>query len=263
MWKISLRIVCALSFGVAVLSGLCSCNKNRENTADELIYVTADSALTKPVGRLLMLYQWGRKYGQTYCAPFFGGTEDIDKDSPEILDIVLDQTVSAAVGSSGTEADRKKFYEVTFAPYDWCSDADHNDLWNKGTEASPSKNDPYDPCPSGLRVPTKRELNVLIDFYDAGKVYWTTDGSIPGEEGKGFKATCSSTAVQCCSCLHQGAVTAITGSQATEADMAATGLRWSAESHRTTSISVPEAGSGMTTCIRTAFQCVASRSRFS
>jgi uncharacterized protein (TIGR02145 family) len=187
MWKVSLRIVCTLSLGMALLSGLCSCNKNRENTADELIYVTADSALTKPVGRLLMLYQWGRKYGQTYCAPFFGGTEDIDKDSPEILEIVLDQTVSAAVGSSGTEADRKKFYEVTFAPYDWCSDADHNDLWNKGTEASPSKNDPYDPCPNGWRVPTKRELNVLIDFYQDGKVYWTTDGSIPGEEGKGFK----------------------------------------------------------------------------
>ena len=106
-----------------------------------------------PYGKL---YQWGRKYGQGYSA---------DSDSePKIYS----GTVSYQNGQD------KSMGEYFFmCESDWIKTPDGS-MWNSGTEDAPLKT-ANDPCPSGWRVPTYSELNVLITDHSD----WTTnDGQI-------------------------------------------------------------------------------------
>ena len=90
------------------------------------------------------LYQWGRKYGQGY---------EGDATTPTIVA----GPVTLAVGSSVNNAN--VIFYSNMAYEDWLSP--HNDaLWNSGTEDSPVKTQ-YDPCPTGWRVPTYKELHQL------------------------------------------------------------------------------------------------------
>ena len=106
-----------------------------------------------PYGKL---YQWGRKYGQGYSA---------DSDSePNIYSGSVDYQIGQNKSMGG--------YFFT-CESDWIETPDDS-MWNSGTEDAPVKTD-NDPCPSGWRVPTYSELNVLITDHSD----WTTnDGQI-------------------------------------------------------------------------------------
>jgi len=54
-----------------------------------------------------------------------------------------------------------KFIKHRELPRDWRSPGD-DALWNRGTEATPIKT-ANDPCPTGWRVPTRKELQSLIE----------------------------------------------------------------------------------------------------
>ena len=99
-----------------------------------------------------LLYQWGRKYGQGY------GPLEEDPD----VEIVPNRETLAA---GNDENNKNKFYTGNYNDGswgDWLVPADRNpELWNKGTEDVPEKNETYDPCPEGWRVPTYNELVTL------------------------------------------------------------------------------------------------------
>lgn len=106
-----------------------------------------------PYGKL---YQWGRKYGQGYSA-------DSDSESS-----ITPGPVNYQIGQHKNMAG----YFFT-CESDWIDTPD-NSMWNSGTEDAPVKTN-NDPCPSGWRVPTYSELNVLITDHSD----WTTnDGQI-------------------------------------------------------------------------------------
>lgn len=100
------------------------------------------------------LYQWGRKYGQTY--------NNYDEFEPYF---VYNQCDAATANISDNYY---KFYSTFYEPYDWCT-SPFSSLWNKGSETAPQKGD-YDPCPDGWRVPTKSEFESL----DKLSFTWTT-----------------------------------------------------------------------------------------
>ena len=123
-----------------------------------------------PYGKL---YQWGRKYGQGYAGEFFQDSShpaDQYEDGSETE--ILRGPVTADIGQS--QDNSLKFYYNSSYPYDWLNNR-NNQLWNSGTEENPVKTD-WDPCPSGWRVPTKAELNSLLQ----NKSTWTTDESGQG-----------------------------------------------------------------------------------
>ena len=123
--------------------------------------VTTDKGF--PYGKL---YQWGRKYGQGYSA---------DQDSEPLT---YPGPVSAIVGQDASMAG----YFFTGSS-DWVETRDDS-MWNSGTEDAPVKT-ANDPCPSGWRVPTYRELNVLqTDYSD-----WTTNDGQSGYYFSGISTT--------------------------------------------------------------------------
>lgn len=100
-----------------------------------------------PYGKI---YQWGRKQGVGYRNSEMGdpGTA------------VIAETWRGKNGSEDPEAfyiygDGSKFN------YDWLLEGD-NSFWNQGTEQNPIKNEMYDPCPKGWRVPTAYEFRKLL-----------------------------------------------------------------------------------------------------
>ena len=106
-----------------------------------------------PYGKL---YQWGRKYGQGYSA-------------------ASDSEPSIYSGSVTYQDGQNKNMAGYFfkCGSDWIKTPDES-MWNSGTEDAPVKT-ANDPCPSGWRVPTYSELNVLITDHSD----WTTnDGQI-------------------------------------------------------------------------------------
>ncbi|MBQ9723442.1 MAG: Ig-like domain-containing protein [Bacteroidales bacterium] len=106
-----------------------------------------------PYGKL---YQWGRKYGQGYSA---------DSDSEPKF---YSGSVTYDIGQNKSMGDY--FFKCES---DWITQPDDS-MWNSGTEDAPVKT-ANDPCPSGWRVPTYSELNVLITDHSD----WTTnDGQI-------------------------------------------------------------------------------------
>ena len=94
------------------------------------------------------LYQWGRKYGQSYL---ISGDESVIE--------IVEGPVSAADGQ------KEEYFNTFFISfleeynYDWCSPQDDK-LWNSGTDSEPVKTE-CDPCPEGWRVPTYSELWAL------------------------------------------------------------------------------------------------------
>lgn len=129
-----------------------------------------------PYGKL---YQWGRKYGQGYVGEFFQDGNRADQYEDVSDAEILRGPVTTDIGQS--QDNSVKFYYNSSYPYDWLNSR-NNQLWNSGTEENPVKTD-WDPCPSGWRVPTKAELNSLIQNYSK----WTTDES--GREGRWFSGS--------------------------------------------------------------------------
>lgn len=94
-----------------------------------------------------LLYQWGRKYGQS-TGEMSGG------------DFITSQSSSMAGGSDVAVKD--KFYRGYLC---WYKDGTVDDKWWSN----------YDPCPAGWRVPTNEEMTILKTKYELGGTF--TDGS--------------------------------------------------------------------------------------
>lgn len=110
-----------------------------------------------PYGKL---YQWGRKYGQGYSA---------DSDSEPSI---YSGSVTYEIGQNKSMGGY--FFKCESDPSDWI-DIPDDSMWNSGTEDAPVKTG-NDPCPSGWRVPTYSELNVLITDHSDWPT--TNDGQI-------------------------------------------------------------------------------------
>lgn len=105
------------------------------------------------------LYQWGRKYGQGYDGSLYDvDMNEIGTYSDAIIPIIDDGGISEI---SGQHSKNSNVYYAgnSDSDYDWVYPP-NPDLWNSGTESSPIKAD-GDPCPSGWRVPTASELDIL------------------------------------------------------------------------------------------------------
>lgn len=101
-----------------------------------------------PYGKL---YQYGRKYGQGYGAPYFGDPDGYEDESIPNCDVQW--------SGNNENTDANTFYFGIFDPYDWIMNG--RQFWNDGTESEPKKNSLYDPCPDGWRIPTATELSTL------------------------------------------------------------------------------------------------------
>ena len=102
-----------------------------------------------------LLYQWGRKYGQTY-----------DGETPEVQ--IIKNTLSDAANGSSEDSKNKYFFGNVSTEdggiegvYYWLFPK-ATDLWNSNTETNPIKT-AYDPCPEGWRVPTIAEMETLSE----------------------------------------------------------------------------------------------------
>lgn len=105
------------------------------------------------------LYQWGRKHGQGYDGSLYDvDMNEIGTYSDAIIPIIDDGGISEI---SGQHSKNSNVYYAgnSDSDYDWVYPP-NPDLWNSGTESSPIKAD-GDPCPSGWRVPTASELDIL------------------------------------------------------------------------------------------------------
>ena len=101
------------------------------------------------------LYQWGRKYGQGYNGDIYMENDsNIGVYSDATIPEIVEGPISDANGQD--EEYSNSFFKVATSPNDWMSSQDDK-LWNSGTEENPIKTE-YDPCPTGWRVPTKKEL---------------------------------------------------------------------------------------------------------
>ena len=106
-----------------------------------------------PYGKL---YQWGRKYGQGYGQPYYSSSDKYEDESVPKL--------ASQWNGSNESADPDTFYygvlyQSAYGEYNWISS--NEGFWNKGSESDPIKNELYDPCPKGWRVPTSSELSTL------------------------------------------------------------------------------------------------------
>lgn len=123
-------------------------NQGRGVKIGETIWAPVNCGYNETDFRFGKLYQWGRKYGQSYL---ISGDESVIE--------IVEGPVSASDG-------QKYEYSNTFFisileeyNYDWCSPQDDK-LWNSGTDTDPIKTE-CDPCPEGWRVPTYSELWAL------------------------------------------------------------------------------------------------------
>jgi uncharacterized protein (TIGR02145 family) len=116
------------------------------------------------------LYQWGRKDGQGYSAPYYDPNDNyMDEGSV---------TIAPQWDGKNEDAEKDTFYYGDYPLYNWISPVDPT-FWNTGTEDAPVKNVQYDPCPAGWRVPTQRELSTLLACSVA-------DGEKDGAVGRWF-----------------------------------------------------------------------------
>ena len=113
-----------------------------------------------------LLYQWHRKYGQTY----FGETP-----APTL------PTSPVALSSISSFTYKDKFIISLNSPYDCCS----------AQQPSWSMIRAHNPCPEGWRVPTKTELQSLLD---SGSSWGVGPDGVPGrwfgENHAGTKDNC-------------------------------------------------------------------------
>ena len=114
------------------------------------------------------LYQWGRRYGQGYVA------REINPEEGDYSDAIKPKF--STIPSSLDIAQSEEYANNVFKQ--WGARVQH-DLWNSGTEECPIKT-VFDPCPSGWRVPTKAELETLVENHSS----WIDAG--PGWAGKWF-----------------------------------------------------------------------------
>lgn len=121
-----------------------------------------------PYGKI---YQWGRKQGVGYH-----DSETGDPATTIIADIWSGKNGDEDPGTFYKYGEGSKFI------YDWLMEGD-NSFWNEGTEQNPIKNEAYDPCPQGWRIPTSYEFNQLLE--DTTHQWATADGSINGVELRG------------------------------------------------------------------------------
>ncbi|MDO9680890.1 MAG: fimbrillin family protein [Bacteroidales bacterium] len=98
-----------------------------------------------------LLYQWHRKYGQTY------------DELPATLKVTTLQTLVNA----SSYANRNNFYSPSASPYDCTTQP----------QSSWSMTEAYNPCPVGWHVPTKDEFQSLID---SGNSWGTGPGGTVG-----------------------------------------------------------------------------------
>lgn len=103
-----------------------------------------------PYGKL---YQWGRKYGQGYGKPYYSSSDTYEDETTPIIEPTW--------GGKNEDADKDTFYYGSRTDnYNWIYSSEN--FWNSGTVDSPKKNEMYDPCPEGWRVPTEAELSALF-----------------------------------------------------------------------------------------------------
>lgn len=125
-----------------------------------------------PYGKL---FQWGRKHGQGYGAPYVNEKHEVrpDKTTAEI--------VPAPVTPAEARKHPDNFYARSdYALFNWTT----NDmkLWNQFTDDGiVFKNKENDPCPEGWRLPE------LFDFYNLTKNYSDfTEYCEGGQKGRWF-----------------------------------------------------------------------------
>ncbi len=108
-----------------------------------------DESRGYPYGKM---YQWGRKYGQGYGEPYYNASDPYsDETTPRL---------QPCWSGENEDSDKDTFYYGISEPYNWITSEES--FWNAGTEESPQKNEMYDPCPEGWRVPTEAELLALF-----------------------------------------------------------------------------------------------------
>lgn len=119
-----------------------------------------------PYGKM---YQWGRKNGLGYG-------EDSFHDASEniIADIWEGENGNDSPGTFYKSDDDSRY------GYDWIMEGDDS-FWNLGTEENPVRNDDFDPCPDGWRIPTAYEYKRLTEEC---LTEWT---DIQGINGRSFK----------------------------------------------------------------------------
>lgn len=119
-----------------------------------------DTTKGYPYGKL---YQWGRRYGQGYSTVY-------DTTVPEIVEGPVPVENGNFINNSNA------FFTSTASPYDWAQfKNDH--LWNRESDIEPDKTS-NDPCPTGWRVPTWKELYALGSGNHSSLV--TSDAGIAG-----------------------------------------------------------------------------------
>ncbi len=109
--------------------------------------VTSDSK-GYPYGKL---YQYGRKDGQGYGAPYYSSSDPFEDETTPVI--------QPQWTGNNEDVDANTFYSGSGAGFNWINKYDP--FWNAGSEEVPQKNVLYDPCPEGWRVPTQVELSML------------------------------------------------------------------------------------------------------
>ena len=135
-----------------------------------------------PYGKL---YQWGRKHGQGYGAPYA---------DPEMKNNVRpDKTTAELVSAPVTPAEARKYpnrhyYHERGGWFNWTK----NDmtLWNPLESTEVRKNETHDPCPKGWRVADLHDFQELIVNYSDQTTYY--DGGQKGRWFSGPNSYCTS-----------------------------------------------------------------------
>jgi uncharacterized protein (TIGR02145 family) len=135
-----------------------------------------------PYGKL---YQWGRKHGQGYGAPYA---------DPEMKNNVRpDKTTAELVSAPVTPAEARKYpnrhyYHERGGWFNWT----RNDvkLWNDSETMEICKNKVNDPCPEGWRVADLHDFQELIVNHSDETTYY--DGGQKGRWFSGPNSYCTS-----------------------------------------------------------------------
>ena len=135
-----------------------------------------------PYGKL---YQWGRKHGQGYGAPYA---------DPETKNNVRpDKTTAELVSAPVTPAEARKYpnrhyYHERGGWFNWTK----NDmtLWNTLESTEVRKNETHDPCPKGWRVADLHDFQELIVNHSDETTYY--DGGQKGRWFSGPNSYCTS-----------------------------------------------------------------------